>query len=260
MGLRVPTCGQLLAPFPRLMTPLQWPVLRYRARSHLLNSILACALLANPNSKTSNCARPIFFAFSNEQPSSRPNKRDEALAAWVLGARLLLASSTQFCCRRSDLDIPPIASAIGSWIRFDSSVHRVLGHPAQVHILERHHVSTASAVIPAPLHRHPRSIACRILCLGPHIDLGFREQGCCLHNCRCHSGRRRRYGLLLHIRQLGASSNFACTGCTWSSGNLAVLSHSAANSSLICLLRADSITDSSCCPCLEAQRRCPAKT
>lgn len=259
MGLRVPTCGQLLAPFPRLMTPLQWPVLRYRARSHLLNSILACALLANPNSKTSNCARPIFFAFSNEQPSSRPNKKDEALAAWVLGARLL-ASSTQFCCRRSDLDIPPIASAVGSSIRFDSSVHRVLGHPAQVHILERHHVSTASAVIPAPLHRHPRSIACRILCLGPHIDLGFREQGRCLHNCRCHSGRRRRYGLLLHIRQLGASFNSTRTRCTWSSGNLAVLSHSAASSSLIRLLRAGSIADSSCCPCLEAKRRCPAKT
>lgn len=112
------------APFPWLMTLFQWPVLRYRARSHLLNSILARALLANPNSKTSNCARPIFFASSNKPPSSRLNKRDEALAAWVLAARLLLASSTQFCCRRSDLGIPPIASAIGSSIRFDSSVHR----------------------------------------------------------------------------------------------------------------------------------------
>lgn len=80
-------------------------------------------LLANPISKTSNCARPIFFAFSNEQPSSRLNKRDEALAAWVLAARLL-ASTTQFCCRRSDLGIAPIAPAIGSSIRFDSSVHR----------------------------------------------------------------------------------------------------------------------------------------
>lgn len=195
------------------MTPSQWPVLRYRARSHLLNSILACALLANPNSKTSNCARPIFFASSNEQPSSRPNKRDEALAAWVLGARLLLASSSQFCCRRSDLGVPPIAAAAGPPIRFDSSVHRVLGHPAQVHILERHHVSTESAVIPATLHRHPRPLACRLLSLGPHIELGFREQGRCLHNRRRHSCRRRRFGLLLHIRQLGASSNLACLCC-----------------------------------------------
>ena len=73
-GRRCPHAGSLLAPFPRLMTLFQWPVLRYRARSHLLSSILAHVCL--PILMADLQLRATDFFRVKQLPAVQPTAQD----------------------------------------------------------------------------------------------------------------------------------------------------------------------------------------